>query len=59
MNRGVVEIGLGDCNRCLLLLHLGRRLGDGCLRCGNSRISRIRVGFRQIQLLLAHHALLR
>ncbi len=57
MNCGVVEIGLRHRNRCLLLLRLRNGLGNGCLRGGHCRIRGVGIRFRQVKLLLAHHAL--
>ena len=58
MNRRVIEIGLRHRNGCLLLLLLRRCLGYLRLRCANCGMVRIRVGLRQIQLLLADDSLL-
>ena len=58
VNRGVIQIGLRHGHGRLLLLNLGGCLGDLCLGRGNGRRRRVVVGFSQIELLLAHHAIL-
>ena len=54
VNGGVIQIGFGDGDRCLLLLCLRRGLRDLRLGRAQCRVRSIRVCFGKIELLLAH-----